>query len=57
MNPRLETCKKCEKLIDFNRCSMCGCFIHLKTISPFSVCPLNKWKAEPLPIHPSLEQK
>lgn len=39
---RKEICKNCSNLID-KRCELCGCYMPLKVINPFSKCPINKW--------------
>lgn len=42
---RLEICSTCDKFNkDDTRCNECGCFMLVKTILPFSDCPLNKWR-------------
>lgn len=39
---RLEICKKCE-YYSRGRCSICGCFMHIKARLAASKCRLNKW--------------
>lgn len=39
---RLETCQICEKKTGV-RCSMCGCYISLKTAVLTATCPIGKW--------------
>tara|TARA_R100001163_G_C5015478_1_gene159973 strand:+ start:360 stop:635 length:276 start_codon:yes stop_codon:yes gene_type:complete len=41
---RVVECTKCEKLVDNNMCSMCGCYIPTKARWEVSECPMNKWK-------------
>ena len=41
---RIVECTKCEKLVDNNICSMCGCYIPTKARWEVSECPINKWK-------------
>ena len=41
---RYVICKSCEKFNDtFKTCSLCGCFMPLKTQLGRSKCPENKW--------------
>jgi hypothetical protein len=41
---RLEICKKCEFYVESTtQCSKCGCFMKIKTLLPFSKCPIDKW--------------
>lgn len=40
---RKEICKICEYFTEFNRCSVCGCFMDLKVLIPTADCPKNKW--------------
>lgn len=40
---RKEICKQCDKLIELNRCSICGCFMDVKVAIPSASCPDNKW--------------
>lgn len=41
---RLEICVDCDKYIpDSTQCSVCGCFMLLKTVLASSSCPLDKW--------------
>lgn len=42
-NERFEICKKCEFLINGERCEKCGCYMPLKTKLPFMKCPEGKW--------------
>lgn len=39
---RIKTCQACQHL-DANRCSVCGCFISLKTGIASERCPIKKW--------------
>lgn len=41
---RLNICKKCEQY-DNEKCKECGCDLNIKTMFPYSECPLNKWNA------------
>lgn len=47
-NDRLDICKKCDDLVELNRCSVCGCFMNAKVLLPFASCPKNKWDTEEL---------
>jgi len=41
---RLEQCRSCENYNStFKTCSLCGCFMPLKSWLKFSVCPAGKW--------------
>jgi hypothetical protein len=41
---RLDICNKCENLEkNLDRCSVCGCFVKVKTKVSFEECPLHKW--------------
>ena len=40
---RVEICKNCEKLSSLQMCSICHCFMPLKTYMKSQKCPLNKW--------------
>lgn len=44
MNAKLEICKQCDQLGELDRCKLCGCFMQLKTVMPFSTCPIGKWE-------------
>jgi hypothetical protein len=39
---RLDTCKACPKLKGLN-CSVCGCFVHLKSWCATEECPEARW--------------
>lgn len=41
---RLNICKTCDRYNN-DICKECGCIMSLKTMFPYSECPLNKWKA------------
>ena len=42
---RMNICKACPNLTEWNRCSECGCFMTLKTKLAVASCPLpeKKW--------------
>lgn len=41
---RMEICESCEQYIpDKGQCSVCGCFMKLKTTMANMRCPLDKW--------------
>lgn len=40
---RLDTCYKCEHYAQ-GRCSLCGCYMDLKTAIHVMKCPDNRWK-------------
>lgn len=40
---RYDTCKKCDKLTFIKTCSVCYCFMPLKTKLDGQNCPLWKW--------------
>jgi hypothetical protein len=42
---RMSKCKVCEKLAFGTNCSVCACFIDLKTRYKAESCPIDKWKA------------
>lgn len=42
---RKSICNSCDKLTYYNVCSVCNCFMPVKTWVTFSKCPLDKWKA------------
>tara|TARA_A100001201_G_scaffold94602_1_gene81995 strand:+ start:950 stop:1198 length:249 start_codon:yes stop_codon:yes gene_type:complete len=43
-NERYEICKSCDKaILGKNICSVCKCFLPLKTSLPLTECPLGKW--------------
>lgn len=44
MNAKLEICKKCDELGELDKCKVCGCFMQMKTLMPFTTCPLGKWE-------------
>ena len=39
---RIDVCLKCRHLVK-TRCTVCGCWIHLKTAVKVSQCPLKLW--------------
>ena len=42
---RYQICKACDKLnYTLRTCSICNCFMPLKTLLPHAKCPINKWK-------------
>ena len=42
---RMESCLGCSSLNKtMNTCRECGCYMPVKTRSPMSTCPLDKWK-------------
>ena len=41
---RMDTCKGCEFLEHNTMCSMCNCFMPIKTWMLSGDCPLNKWQ-------------
>ncbi|EKR98081.1 DUF6171 family protein [Leptospira mayottensis] len=43
---RLEICFACPLLLKgflLERCSVCGCFVRLKTKLKYESCPIKKW--------------
>ncbi len=41
---RMSICMTCPKLISLTKqCSLCGCFMELKTTLEQSKCPIGKW--------------
>lgn len=44
MNAKLEICKQCDELGELDKCRICGCFMQMKTVMPFTTCPLGKWE-------------
>jgi recombinational DNA repair protein RecR len=40
---RLNLCRDCRHMTDNNRCTLCGCFLHLKTGLQSASCPIKKW--------------
>jgi hypothetical protein len=40
---RMEICKSCPKLVFGTNCSVCACFVDLKTNYKGENCPLKKW--------------
>jgi len=40
---RYEVCQLCEKMRDDGRCSLCGCFMELKSTWKEQKCPIGKW--------------
>jgi hypothetical protein len=42
---RNKTCKECEDYIpNQDRCSVCGCYLKVKTLLQVAKCPRNKWE-------------
>lgn len=44
---RLEICRQCpyiRKRVGVERCSLCGCFLQVKTRLKDEYCPIEKWK-------------
>lgn len=39
----IRTDNKCDKNKSENNINGCGCFLNMKTRSPASKCPVNKW--------------
>ena len=40
---RWAKCSECDKLIDGKRCSLCGCFMKIKSTWAEQSCPLRRW--------------
>lgn len=41
---RMDICKGCDKFLSTTRrCSVCGCFMDVKTAIPVFHCPIDKW--------------
>lgn len=41
---RLDICKACDKFKELTqRCSLCGCFMTMKTRLEGATCPIGKW--------------
>ena len=41
---RMDICKKCDHYNKyFNQCTICGCFMKIKTKLKNSKCPINLW--------------
>ena len=43
---RMAICGGCEQLTKIKTCSLCNCFMPVKTTVPFLACPDGKWKEE-----------
>lgn len=43
---RMGICNECPRLLRTNQCSLCGCFMHLKTKLSKAECPEGKWGKE-----------
>lgn len=41
---RLEVCETCDRY-ENGKCKECGCLMEVKTMFPYSNCPLNKWES------------
>lgn len=42
ISKRISVCNSCRHL-DGNRCTVCGCFVTIKTGIASEKCPLNQW--------------
>jgi len=42
---RMELCRSCDNLTMLNLCSLCGCFMPIKTRIRKAACPASKWNA------------
>jgi hypothetical protein len=42
-NVRLSRCRSCPNLMFKGNCSLCGCFVELKTEYKDEACPDGKW--------------
>jgi len=40
---RFEVCSSCERMREDKRCSLCGCFMELKSTWKEQKCPIGKW--------------
>jgi hypothetical protein len=41
---RLDVCNKCKDLDkSLGRCTVCGCFVSIKTKVDYETCPIGKW--------------
>ncbi len=41
---RLDVCNKCKDLDkSLGRCTVCGCFVSIKTKVDYETCPVGKW--------------
>lgn len=40
---RMKICRSCENFTKIHSCSMCGCFMPLKTWFTIFNCPIKKW--------------
>lgn len=40
---RMETCLSCDKLFENVKCTMCNCFMPIKTWTLDAECPIGKW--------------
>jgi hypothetical protein len=50
---RLDICKTCDRYISLtHQCKECGCIMNAKTKLPNASCPLGKWQAVSISIHP-----
>jgi hypothetical protein len=45
-NQRLNICKSCEKFNKISFCSVCNCFMPVKTWLLVSDCPIKKWQTD-----------
>lgn len=44
MNDKLKICEACEKYKREEKlCSVCGCYMPIKTVIPLTSCPEGKW--------------
>lgn len=48
LQDRMKICNTCDKKIQITKntymCTICGCFLHMKTRVKDEECPLGKWK-------------
>jgi recombinational DNA repair protein RecR len=44
INTRMDICKSCDKFTEQQFCSVCKCYMPLKTTVRRFRCPLGKWK-------------
>jgi len=42
---RIDICNSCEKLHSTNFCTLCGCYMPVKTFLSNAKCPMDKWKS------------
>lgn len=44
INKNIETCKKCEFMLETRHCSICGCPVVMMAQVGFNTCPKGLWE-------------